>query len=278
MDRAPLEPLDDLIARVEPDRYVASFFAPAERRRDLLGLYAFDHEVARIGEIVREPMVGHIRFGWWREQVSLIYSGGEVVAPVARALAEAVRAHDLPRDLFERYLDARAFDLEEAPFADAAALERYAVAVSGGIMALGARVLGCAARADAAAELGGCAEVYARILTSVGVQAERRHCRLPLDWLEAARLGPEDVFAGDAAAALSGVTARLAGQARAALTRLRGQNFPTRATPVLAAATTARWAIALALKPAFDPYAPMRALPAWQRVARIAFANLAWRI
>ena len=72
---------------------------------------------------------------------------------MAVAFAEAVRAHGLPRDLFDAYLDARAYDFDEAPFEDEAALERYAVAVSGGIMRLGVAVLG--GGGEAAARAGG---------------------------------------------------------------------------------------------------------------------------
>ncbi|MEQ1866955.1 MAG: squalene/phytoene synthase family protein, partial [Micropepsaceae bacterium] len=159
------ETLDDLIARVDPDRYVAALFAPREKRAALMALYAFDHEVSRIAAIVREPMVGHIRLGWWREQVGAIYGGGVVLAPVAVALADVVRAYGLPRDVFDAYLDARGYDFEQAPFEDAAALERYAVAVSGGIVRLGAFVLGGGGEA-AAAEQAGIAFACARLSMS----------------------------------------------------------------------------------------------------------------
>jgi phytoene synthase len=42
-------------------------FAPAPRRVLLFALYAFNAEVARIAETVREPMLGAIRLEWWRE-------------------------------------------------------------------------------------------------------------------------------------------------------------------------------------------------------------------
>ena len=37
--------------------------------RCLFALYAFNHEVARVAETVREPMLGAIRLEWWRETV-----------------------------------------------------------------------------------------------------------------------------------------------------------------------------------------------------------------
>src|SRR5258706_13564853 len=123
MTEASWRELEDLVARADPDRYVAALFTSPGRRRALIALYAFNIEVARIREIVHEPMVGHIRLGWWREQIAAIFERRPVTMPVAVALGEAVDVFGLPRSLFESYLDARALDLAEAPFADEAALE-----------------------------------------------------------------------------------------------------------------------------------------------------------
>ena len=51
----------------DPDRYFSALFAPADRRPFLFALYAFNHELAHVGESVREPMIGEIRLQWWRE-------------------------------------------------------------------------------------------------------------------------------------------------------------------------------------------------------------------
>lgn len=202
MEPAPPESLDDLIARVDPDRYVAALFAPRDRRGSLMALYAFDHEVSRIAWIVHEPMVGHIRLGWWREQVDTIYGGGVVLAPVAKALADVVRAHGLPREALEAYLDARGYDFDEAAFEDEAALERYGLAVSGQIMRLGALVLG--GGGEAAAEEAGIAFACARLSMSRGPDA------------------------------------RLMAAAERALGRLGNLPVPARIMPVLSASATAR--------------------------------------
>ncbi len=270
--------LDDLVARVDPDRYVAALFAPAERRRGLIALYAFDHEVARIAEVVHEPMVGHIRLAWWRQQIDAIYSGGALHAPTARALAETVRAHGLPRELLDRYVDARACDVEGAPFDDEGTLERHALAVSAGMAQLAARVLGAEARADDAARYAGIALAYAGHLDALARDAQRRHCRLPIQWLREAGLGAEDVFAGRMTPALKGVLVRMAGAAQAALGKLRAHAFPMSATPALAAATLSRVSIRRVRGPNFDPFRAAQPMAQWQRVARIALANLTWRI
>jgi phytoene synthase len=56
----------NLVAETAKERYWASLYAPAEKRGALYALYAFDHEISRIGQAVREPMAGEIRLQWWR--------------------------------------------------------------------------------------------------------------------------------------------------------------------------------------------------------------------
>jgi phytoene/squalene synthetase len=273
VDDAGWSTIERTLAEADPDRYVASFFAPATRRRALIALYAFDHEVARIGVVVREPMAGHIRLAWWREQIGTIYTDGEGAAPIPRALAEVQRAYRLPRELFDRYLDARALDLEELPFHDETALEAHADATSGSLMRLAVRVLGANDRADEAAQHAAIADAAAGHLRDLSFFAARRRCRLPATWLHEHHLNAEDVFAArEMTPALRLVLDRLAARAREALARLNASRFPRAATPVLGAATLARWVAGHG----FDPFRP-RQMPAWQRVCRLSLANMIWR-
>ena len=57
------------------DRFQTALFAPAERREALFALYAFNYEIARVREAVREPMLGQIRLQWWREAIAAAYAG-----------------------------------------------------------------------------------------------------------------------------------------------------------------------------------------------------------
>ena len=81
-----------LVRERDPDRYFSALFAPEERRRFLLALYAFNHELARIGETVREPMLGEIRLQWWRETLEGARAGRPRPHHVARALGETLAA------------------------------------------------------------------------------------------------------------------------------------------------------------------------------------------
>jgi phytoene synthase len=130
-----------IVRRADPDRYFSALFAPAEKRPLLFALYAFNHELARIGEVVREPMMGEIRLQWWRETVESAHAGEPRSYEPARALSEVFARTDLPLGFFQRMIDARAFDISKEVFADHVARDTYLHATSGNLMRLAARVL-----------------------------------------------------------------------------------------------------------------------------------------
>lgn len=253
--------IEETVAARDPDRHVATFFAPARARRHLLALYAFDGELAHIGETVREPMAGHVRLAWWREQLGVIYDGGPPASPTGRALGEAIRSHALPRALLDAVIDARAHDLDETPFADEAALEAHANATTGNIMRLAARSLGLSDRVDKAAAHAAIAYAYNTHIRDLTLFAKLRRCRLPLTWLSQENLNAEDIFA--ATATPPAFAKRAAARTKEALAAANAARFPPSAMPALSYATLAR---------ATTPPAP------WQRVTRIALANVMWRL
>src|SRR5487761_1166353 len=100
-----LSPVARLVRANDRDRFLTALFAPAERREALYELYAFNYELARIREIVSEPMLGRIRLEWWRESVGAIYDGQPVRRhEVATPLAATIRARGLSRAHFERLI------------------------------------------------------------------------------------------------------------------------------------------------------------------------------
>lgn len=256
--------IEETVAAHDPDRHVAAFFAPKRARNHLLALYAFDRELAHIGEAIREPMAGHVRLAWWREQVGVIYAGNPPASPTGRAIAEAIKAHALPHTFLDAVIDARAHDLEETPFADEAALEAHADATTGNIMRLAARVLRLGDRADTAARHAAFAHAYSAHVSEMALFAKLRRCRIPLTWLAQENLNAEDVFSATSMTpALQRIATRAATRTKAALAAANASRFPPSAMPALSYATLAR---------ATTPLAP------WQRVTRIALATLMWRI
>src|ERR1700741_1474761 len=81
---------ENLVRAGDKDRWLASLFAPADRRRHLHALYGFTLEVARVRELAREPMAGEIRLQWWREVIPGTRPGEAAANPVAAALLETI--------------------------------------------------------------------------------------------------------------------------------------------------------------------------------------------
>ena len=116
--------LDDLVRRVDPDRWLSSrFIGDAAKRADVIAIYAYDYELARAPKVASTSLLGEIRLTWWREALDEIYEGRHVRHhPTAQALAAAVQRHGLPRDLLELMIDGRYRELDETPMSPAETL------------------------------------------------------------------------------------------------------------------------------------------------------------
>jgi phytoene synthase len=106
-----LNPPSDLDAQVRAadlDRWLASrFVADEQLRRDLIALYAFEAELMAIPTRVTQPLLGEMRYVWWREQMDGVFAGTPRKGhPVLEALTDIVARHGLPRDPLEALIEA----------------------------------------------------------------------------------------------------------------------------------------------------------------------------
>jgi len=191
MDPALANLLAQSVRSADPDRYFSALFAPAAARPHLFALYAFNHEVARIAETVREPMLGAIRLEWWRETVVGAARGAPRNHDVARGLAALFAAHPVPPSLLEGIIAARAFDANAERFADFAMLEDHLDATGGALMRAAAIVLGGDPGIVRPAAL---AYGLAGLLRSMPFHNQRHKLYLPLDLLAALEIAPEEFF------------------------------------------------------------------------------------
>jgi NADH dehydrogenase [ubiquinone] 1 alpha subcomplex assembly factor 6 len=191
MDISLANRLAAAVRAADPDRYFSLLFAPAAQRPLLLALYAFNHEVARVAETVREPMLGAIRLEWWRETVEGAAKGAPRNHDVAKGLAALFATGKVSLGDFESLIAARNFDSSAKYFADFAELETYLDASGGGLMRLAARLLGGnpGAARDAALAYG-----LTGLLRSLRFHNGRHKLYLPLDLLRALGLTPEEFF------------------------------------------------------------------------------------
>ena len=139
--------LDDLVRRVDPDRWLSSrFVADPALRADVIAIYAYDHELARAPRVASNALLGEIRLTWWREVLDEACAGRPVRAhPTAQALAAAIARHGLPREPLEAMIDARYRELDATPMAGAEALE-WARGTAGQAAEVAARMMDPAVR------------------------------------------------------------------------------------------------------------------------------------
>ena len=115
---------ETLVREADKDRFVATLFAPAPRRRALHALYGFNVELSRVRELAREAMPGEIRLQWWRDILGGTRTGE--AGPVASALTATVIRYGLPVAVLDDMIEARSFDLYDDPMGSLAELEAYA--------------------------------------------------------------------------------------------------------------------------------------------------------
>lgn len=190
--------LAERVRDVSPDRYLSVLYSPAEKRNDLLALYAFDAEVASLRDRVREAMAGEIRLQWWRDAFSAP-QGDRTGNPVADALREVILQRGLPTAPLEALLEARVFDLYDDPMPDRTTLEGYLGETRSAVILLAAMILdpsGATQAADAAGHAG-CAAGIADILATLPDQRRRGQCYVPADLLSAVGTSREALLAGE---------------------------------------------------------------------------------
>jgi phytoene synthase len=176
---ASLIACEETVKRADPDRYISALFAPAERRPLLFALYAFNHELARIGETVKDAMLADIRLEWWREAVEGARAGKPRDHEVARALSALFAKVGPPPELFDAMITARRFDVGAAAFNDLSSLEDYADATSGNVMRIATRVLDERLPDYALLRQAGTAYALAGLLRAMPLHAARGKSFLP---------------------------------------------------------------------------------------------------
>ncbi|MCB1446707.1 MAG: phytoene/squalene synthase family protein [Rhizobiaceae bacterium] len=175
------------------DRYLACLLAPAARRGPLAALYAFAAELARIRDLIREPLPGEVRLQYWRDLVEGQPHGDIAANPVAAGIERAVVEFRLPRTALSAMTEARIFDLYDDPMPDRATFEGYAGETASALIQLGTLILDpeSAAAAAEAAGHAGIAQLVAGCLLLMPLHRRRRQVYLPGDILAAVGLDAE---------------------------------------------------------------------------------------
>ncbi|MCA1492762.1 phytoene/squalene synthase family protein [Ensifer sp. NBAIM29] len=257
-----------MLRDTDRDRYLACLLSPQEKRHALAALYAFYAEIARVRDVIREPLPGEIRLQWWRDVLGNEQSTGEG-HPIAEALLACIREHRLPVAVLQNMIDARIFDLYDDPMEDRSALEGYAGETASALIQLASLILdpeNAAASAEAAGHAG-VAQTIAGLLLLLPLHSRRGQVYFPGEILSATGLDRETLLEGRDEDAIGRAVQAFCGLGRDHLMKARGsmgsispRNFAAftpiaLAEPVFSRAEAAAGGI---LKQSIQP-------PQWQR-------------
>ena len=167
-----------LVRAADKDRFLATLFAPADKRGPLFALYAFNAEIASVRERAREPMPGEIRLQWWRDVINGERTGEAAANPIAAALIDTVARFSLPKPRLLDLIEAHAFDLYDDPMPTFDALEGYIRHTSATVFDLAAQI--CGGYAEQASARAGMAYGITALLRSFALHASRRQLFVPV--------------------------------------------------------------------------------------------------
>lgn len=268
-----------LVRHHDRDRFATATFAPEYRRENLFALYAFNYELAKVRESVREPMMGRVRLQWWRDTLAEIVAGQPPRRhEVAEPLARVIRAHHLSQSTLARMIDAREQDLLPDPPTTFTQLEDYVDATSGGLNYLALQALAVKdnkGAAQIAARHVGVGYALAGILRATGFNARFGRSLVPIE------IDPNrHALSGKATPALRDAAATIAkaAHARFAKARALADDIPESAMPVLLPVLVAERWLAQIESAGYDLFAPRILRPDPWRGLRLFLAARRGRI
>jgi phytoene synthase len=260
---------EGLLRREDKDCWLASLFVPREPRPHIHALYAFNLEIARVHEIVSEPLLGEIRFQWWRDTLEGKSDGDAKANPVAASLLDTVARFDLPKAPLLELISARGHDLYGDPIQSVEALEAYTNATCANLFRLAALILGGeeqAASLDAVLHAG-IAYGITGLIRALPWHSARGQVFVPAGILQAHGASLDDFAAGHASPAVLAALADLRAVARAHLdifyAKLPG--LPDKSRPTFLPVCLCEPYLRLMEKPSYDPFTTVAELPQWRR-------------
>ncbi|UJW73514.1 phytoene/squalene synthase family protein [Rhizobium sp. SL42] len=212
------------------DRYLAAILTPVDRRAGVAALYAYNAELARVRDLVREPLPGEVRLQYWRDLLQGIAHGASDANPVAAELLQAMQTYHLPFGPLAAMADARIFDLYDDPMETVSMFEGYAGETAAALIQLASLVLDPAAAASSAETAGhaGVAQAVAGCLLLLPIHRSRGQIYLPLEILRAVGLDGPDLLKGSDRVRLSAAIEAFAGLGLDHLEKARRSGRPAR--------------------------------------------------
>ena len=263
------------------DRYLACLLAPEEKRPALAALYAFNAELARVRDLVHEPLPGEVRMQYWRDLLEGQAHGSSEANPIASELLIAIEQHRLPRQTLIDMIDARIFDLYDDPMETRGTLEGYAGETASALIQLASLVLSPeeAARSADAAGHAGVAQAIAGLLLLMPLHRHRGQLYLPIEILAATGLDRDAFLAGKDKARISAAIEAFAGLGREHLAKARAAGtIPPAIFPAFLPVALAEPVLKKAQSLGSGLFDRSLVLLQWRRQVRMALASITKKI
>jgi 15-cis-phytoene synthase len=271
---------EDILRRNDQDRWLASLFVPHDRRRHVHALYAFSYEMARVNEVVSEPLLGEIRFQWWRDALEGTNQGDALANPVSAALLDTVARFSLPAGPLLELIEARARCLYEDEIGSVCALESYLDSTCSNLFRLVMLVLdgGEAAAGAAASGHAGIAYGLVGLMRSLPWQWMKGKLFVPSEVLAKHGVRREQLLADQAPLEALAVLADLRALTRSHLDAFQGElnNLSGEMRPALLVASLCEPYLRLMEKRCFAPFKTIVELPQWKRQWILWRASRRW--
>jgi len=253
-----------LVRAADKDRFLAALFAPADRRGALYALYAFNVEIARVRDAIREPMAGEIRLQWWRDVLNGERAGEGAANPVAAALLDTIARFALPTGPLLGLIDAHAFDLYDDPIATFDVLVGYLRQTSGTVFDLAASI--CGGSAGPESERAAVPYGIVALLRAFARHASRRQLFVPVMFLDGGTT-PEQIFAGRSLPAIADVLRLMRAIARRHFEVFEAElaHVPAVAMPALLPVALVPGYLAAMERKDYDPFTSVVEVPQWRR-------------
>ncbi|ORY85986.1 Squalene/phytoene synthase [Leucosporidium creatinivorum] len=257
-----------LVRKFDSDAIYPSHFYPAASRPAYLALKAFNVELATIDDNVSNPMVGRMRYQWWRDAVKGVFESRPPPHPLCTLLSTLPQRPQLSSYHFTRLINAREQHFLNPSFHNLQDLADYSAGTQASLLYL-------LLQATSPPRVGGAGELLAHakpfehkgdehprmesrqlhlavastiaiLLRSIPHHATKRINVIPAVIAARHNLREESLFRqGPNAEGLRECVATMVGIAEAELRTARGcfdgtTGVPERAVPVFASATSAR--------------------------------------
>jgi 15-cis-phytoene synthase len=257
------------IRAADRDRWLASLFAPASLRPYLHALYAFNLEIARVRDLVSDPLPGEMRLQWWRDAIEGVARGDVSGYPQAAALLDTIHRFRLPTKALLDMIEARTFDLYDDVMPSIVDLEGYCGETSSALIRYATIILAGGDNAPCAECAGHAGVAYALtgLLRAFAWTCARGQVYLPEEILTRHGLTRDSVIHGSNDPAIQRAVKEVRALAWRHLTETRRQIGAAKGAVAVAFLPVSLVGPYLEQmeRPDYDPYRTRIEIPQWRR-------------